>query len=298
MYQNFENVLEHIRTKADKKRIAIAAAHDLEVLECASMAKKENIATFILIGKKEKITSILSSVGEDPSCWDIIDEPSDSRAAEIAVSMASEKKADAIMKGQLHTSVFLRAIFSKEYNLVPPKALVSQVTVAEYPAQHRLVLITDCAVNVNPTYADKVSIINNAVSLAQKLGMECPRVACLAPVEVVNEKMQETIDAAMLSKANERKQIKNCIIDGPLAMDNAISPDAAKCKGIDSPVAGQADILLMPNLCTGNAIDKALRYFADLKTGSAVIGASVPIVMTSRSDSALNKLHAIALSVL
>lgn len=298
MYQNFEKVLESIRAKADKKRIAIAAAHDIEVLECASMARKEKIATFTLIGRKEKIESILASIDEDPSSWDIVDEASDSKAAEMAVSMAFEKKADAIMKGQLHTAAFLRALFSREYNLVPPKSLVSQVTVTEYPAQNRLVLITDCAVNVSPTYTEKISIINNAVTLAQKLGIECPRVACLTPVEVVNGKMQETIDAAMLSKANERGQIRNCVIDGPLAMDNAISPEAAKCKNIAGPVAGYADILLMPNLCTGNAIDKALRYFANLKTGSAVIGASVPIVMTSRSDSALNKLHAIALSVL
>ena len=122
--------------------------------------------------------------------------------------------------------------------------------------------------------------------------------ACLAPVEVINEKMQETIDAAMLSKASERGQIKGCRIDGPLAMDNAISPEAAASKRITSPVAGKADILLMPDLCTGNALDKSLRYFAELNTGSAVIGAGVPIIMTSRSDSARNKLHAIALSVL
>ena len=298
MYQNFEKVLKSIREKKEKKRIAIAAAHDMEVMECAVMAHKEQIADFTLIGKKGEIESILRTFGENPSSWDIIDEPSDPKAAELAVSMASEKKADAIMKGQLHTAIFLRAIFSKEYNLVPPKTLVSQITVTEYPAQNRLLLITDCAVNVTPTYAEKAVIIANAVSLAKRLGIDYPKVACLAPVEVFNEKMPETIDAAMLSKANERGQIKDCIIDGPLAMDNAISPEAAQCKKITSPVAGQADILLMPNLCTGNAIDKALRYFAGLKTGSAVIGANVPIVMTSRSDSALNKLHAIALSVL
>lgn len=298
MYQNFDQMMDAIRTKSDRKTVAVAAAHDREVLECAAEAKKEGLADFILIGKSDKIKEILTSLNEDPDSWNIIDEPGDTRAAAKAVELASEKKADALMKGLLHTSVFLRALFNKEYGLVPPRALVSQVTVTEYPAQNRLVLVTDCAVNVTPTYAEKAQITANAVSLAQRLGIECPKVACIAPVEVINEKMPETIDAAMLSKAGERGQIKGCLIDGPLALDNALSAEAAEAKSIVSPVAGHADILLMPNLSTGNALDKAIRYFAELKTGSAVIGANVPIIMTSRSDSARNKLHAIALSVL
>lgn len=298
MYQNFDQMMDAIRTKSDRKTVAVAAAHDREVLECAAEAKKEGLADFILIGKSDKIKELLTSLNENPDSWSIIDESSDTKAAIKAVELASEKKADALMKGLLHTSVFLRALFNKEYGLVPPRALVSQVTVTEYPAQNRLVLVTDCAVNVTPAYAEKVQITANAVSLAQRLGIECPKVACIAPVEVINEKMPETIDAAMLSKAGERGQIKGCLIDGPLALDNALSSEAAEAKSIVSPVAGHADILLMPNLSAGNALDKALRYFAELKTGSAVIGANVPIIMTSRSDSARNKLHAIALSVL
>ncbi len=298
MYGNFDEMMNAIRKNAGKKIVAVAAAHDHEALECAAKAKKEQLADFILIGRTEKIKEILLSLGEAPDTWEMIEEASDAKAAEKAVSLASEKKADALMKGLLHTSVFLRALFSKEYGLVPPKSLVSQVTVTEYPEQNRLVLITDCAVNVNPTYAEKIQILNNAASLAHRLGMDCPKAACIAPVEVINEKMPETIEAAMLSKANERGQIKNCLVDGPLALDNALSMEAARAKAIESPVAGQADILLMPNLCTGNALDKSLRYFAGLKTGSAVIGANVPIIMTSRSDSAQNKLHAVALSVL
>lgn len=298
MYCNFNEMMNEIRTKAEKKIVAVAAAHDQEVLECAAEARKEQIADFILIGKTEKIKEILVSLSEDPATWTMMEEPDDAKAAIKAVELASEKKADALMKGLLHTSLFLRALFHKEYGLVPPKALVSQTTVTEYPDQNRLVLITDCAVNVAPTYAEKMQILNNAVSLAHRLGIDCPKVACITPVEVINEKMPETIDAAMLSKANERGQIKGCLVDGPLALDNALCVEAARAKSIESPVAGYADILLMPNLCTGNALDKSLRYFAKLKTGSAVIGANVPIIMTSRSDSAQNKLHAIALSVL
>lgn len=298
MYCSFDELKNAIRAASIQKTIAVAAAHDEEVLECAVQAKKERLADFILIGNTKKIQNILISLGESPSSWKLIEEPDDARAAARAAELAAEKKADALMKGLLHTSVFLRALFNKEYGLVGQKALVSQVTVTEYPDQNRLVLITDCAINVVPTYAEKMQILNNAVSLAHRLGMDCPKAACIAPVEVINEKMPETVDAAMLSKASERGQIKGCLVDGPLALDNALSEEAARAKSIDSPVAGRADILLMPNLCTGNALDKSLRYFAGLKTGSAVIGANVPVIMTSRSDSSQNKLHAIALSVL
>lgn len=298
MYCSFDELKNAIRAASIQKTIAVAAAHDEEVLECAVQAKKERLADFILIGNTKKIQNILISLGESPNSWKLIEEPDDARAAARAAELAAEKKADALMKGLLHTSVFLRALFNKEYGLVGQKALVSQVTVTEYPDQNRLVLITDCAINVVPTYAEKMQILNNAVSLAHRLGMDCPKAACIAPVEVINEKMPETVDAAMLSKAGERGQIKGCLVDGPLALDNALSEEAARAKSIDSPVAGRADILLMPNLCTGNALDKSLRYFAGLKTGSAVIGANVPVIMTSRSDSSQNKLHAIALSVL
>lgn len=298
MYHTFSELVDGIKKNAVKKVIAVAAAHDREVLESSVAARREEIADFILIGQERKIREILSALGEDAGVWHIINEPDDAKAAALAVSLASAGKADALMKGLLHTSVFLRSLLNKEYGLIPPDALVSQVTVSEFPGKERLILLSDCAINVTPSYKDKVQIVKNAVSLAHRLGITCPNVACLAPVEVINEKMPETIDAAMLSKANERGQIPGCHIDGPLALDNAVSPAAAAGKGIESPVAGKADILLMPNLCTGNALDKALRYFAGLHTGSAVIGAGVPIIMTSRSDSAQNKLHAIGLSVL
>lgn len=298
MYRNFDEMLNKIRENPQKKKIAVAAAHDREVLECAVTAKKEQIADFILIGKENRIRKILSELGENPDTWTILAETSDSKAAALAASMASKGEADALMKGLLQTSTFLRALFQKELGLVPPKTIVSQVTVSEYPSQDRLLLITDCAVNVTPGYDEKINLIQNAVSLAQKIDIPLPKVACIAPVEVVNEKMPETIDAAMLSKACDRGQIKGCVVDGPLALDNALSPEAAKAKGITSDVAGYADILLMPNLCTGNAIYKALHYFGNLKTGSAVIGAKIPVVLTSRSDTAESKLHAVALSVL
>lgn len=298
MLRSFDEVLEKIKENPVKKRIVVVSAHDEEVLGSAVEARKKGIADFKLVGIKGKIEEILSKLGEDASAWEIIDEPDDKKAAALSMKMIVDKEADLPMKGLLHTSIFLKAVFNKEFGLVPEKALVGQITVAEYHAGNKLIMITDCAVSVDPGYAEKVQLIGNAVKLAKALGYEKPKVAVITPVEVVNPKMQETIDASMLTVASARGQIKGCIVDGPLALDNALSVEAAKAKGIESPVAGDADILVMPNLSTGNVLDKALRYFAEIKTGSAVMGGKIPFVMTSRSDTAQNKLHAIALSVL
>lgn len=298
MFHNFDELLQHIRSRLKKQTIAIAAAQDKEVLACAVTARKEALADFILIGDTLKIEALLDSFGEHADNWMIINEPNEAKAAHTAVRLASEKKADVLMKGLLHTSVFLRAVFNKEYGLVTPGNMVSQITVTEYPCENRFILATDCAIAVAPSYDDKRKLINNAVSVACRLGIQLPKVACIAPVETINPNMSATIDAAMLSKANQRGQIRGCLVDGPLALDNALSLDAATAKGISGDVAGQADILLMPDLASANVLDKALRYFANLNTGSAVVGCNVPLVVTSRSDSARNKLHAIALSVL
>lgn len=298
MLRNFDEVLQKIEKDPVKKRIVVVAAHDEEVLGSVVEARRKGIAEFKLVGISEKIEAMLKEQGENSSDWDILNEPDDKKAAQIAMQMIADGEADLPMKGLLHTSVFLRAVFNKEYGLVAEKALVSQITVAEYRASNKLVLITDCAVTVQPGYQEKTQLIQNAVKLANALGYETPKVAVITPVEVVNPKMQETIDASMLTVASQRGQLKGCIVDGPLALDNALSEEAAKAKGIDSPVAGDADILVMPNLSTGNVLDKSLRYFAEIKTGSAVMGGKIPFVITSRSDTAQNKLHAIALSVL
>ncbi|MGF6990191.1 phosphate butyryltransferase [Lachnospiraceae bacterium PM6-15] len=298
MLRNFEEILAKIEKDPVKKRIVVVAAHDEEVLGSVVEAYKKGIAVFTLIGKSEEIAIIMKELGEDATRWDIIDEPDDKEAARLAMKMIADGAADLPMKGLLHTAVFLKAVFNKEYGLVPENALVGQITVAEYKAAGKLIMVTDCAVTVDPGYAQKVQLIQNAVKLAKALGYETPKVAVITPVEVVNPKMPETVEASMLTVASMRNQIKGCIVDGPLALDNALSKEAAVAKGIDSPVAGDADILLMPNLSTGNVLDKALRYFAEIKTGSAVVGGKIPFIITSRSDTAQNKLHAIALSVL
>lgn len=196
----------------------------------------------------------------------------------------------------MQTASFMRAILDKEaYGFVPEGGQLSQATVMEY--QGRLMIATDCAVNVAPDYSEKVKIINNAVKLAGKLGIQCPKVAVITPVEVVNPKMQSTIDAAMLSMAARRGQIKNCLVDGPLALDNALSADAARHKGITSQVAGQPDILLMPDLCAGNIFTKSLTYFAHMVSSGTLNGTTVPVVMTSRTDTPEDKYDSILTAI-
>ena len=296
MFESFEDIINSLSRMSRKKVVAVAAAQDHEVLECAVEARKKGLADFILTGDAARIKEILAGLGSPDGDWEIIDEPDENAAAKIAARLVAEGRADVPMKGLLHTAAFLRQVFNKELGLVAEGALVSEITVTEFPWEKRLILVTDCAINVAPDYAAKLKIAANAISLAQKLGIGEPRLAVVAAVETVNPAMPETIDAAMISKAAQRGQLKGAVVDGPLALDNALSMEAARTKGIDGPVAGRADILLMPDLAAGNVLDKALRYFGRLKTGGAIMGAKVPLIVTSRSDSAENKLHAVALS--
>lgn len=298
MIHNFQEMMDAVKQSGVKKKVAIAAAQDIDVLTCALAARNADLADFVLVGDRLKISGILSELGESAEAWTIVESKNDMDSAEIVASMIQNHEADLPMKGLLQTSQFLKAILNKERGLVAPKALLSQATVVEYAQENRLMLITDCAINIAPTFEEKVQITQNAVAFCHALGIETPRVAIVAPVEEVKLAIQSTVDAALLSKAAQRKQIKGCIVDGPLALDNVLSLEAAKHKGIQSEVAGQSDVLVMPDLNAGNILDKALRYFADYKTAGCVLGAKVPLIMTSRSDSPENKLSAIACALL
>ena len=298
MFETFEEIIAKLGGTNRARKVAVAAAHDREVLECVVESAGRGLADFVLIGDAAKIESVLPEVGGSPSGFEIVDEPDESEAARMAAEMVADGRADAPMKGLLHTSTFLRRVLDKDLGLVPEGALLSQATVAERPGGRGLLLITDCAINVAPDFAAKLKIAANAVKLAEGLGLKNPRLAVVCAVETVNPAMPETVEAAMIAKAAERGQLKGALVDGPLALDNAISEEAARIKGVSGPVAGRADILLMPDLAAGNILDKALRHFGGLKTGGAVVGAKVPLIMTSRSDSAQNKLHAVALASL
>lgn len=285
-------------TQLPSKVVAIAAAEDEEVMEAVAHALEKDLASFILFGDEEKITSMLASHRIESSHTGVRIVPAGNakEAAQLAVKAVSGKEADVLMKGNVPTATILKEVLNKEYGLRTGSVL-SHVAAFEVPGYDRLIFVTDAAMNIEPTLEQKVQIVQNSVSVARALGLEMPKVAPLAAVEVVNPAMQATVDAALLTQMNHRGQIKDCIIDGPLALDNAVSALAAEHKGIKSEVAGQADILFVPTIEVGNVLYKSLIYFANAKVGAIISGAKAPIVLTSRADSAESKLNSLALAV-
>ncbi|MCA1054763.1 phosphate butyryltransferase [Rossellomorea aquimaris] len=295
---NLQSLVEKATQKANSV-VAVAAAEDKEVLEAVGMAVDKQMADFILFGDKEKIEAILGEVAPHLLSNDALrikHAASPVKACELAVKSVRENEAGALMKGNVPTAVILKAVLNKEWGLRTGNVL-SHVAAFEIAGFDQLIFVTDAAMNIAPDINQKVQIIQNAVATASSIGVTMPKVAPLAAVEVVNPSMQATVDAASLTMMNQRGQIKNCIVDGPLALDNAVSKHAAEHKGIHSDVAGQADILLVPNIETGNALYKSLIYFAKAKVGAVIAGAKAPIVLTSRADSAESKLYSLALAI-
>lgn len=298
MYRSFEQMEQDVQKQGKKKILALAGSHDDDALAAVVHARKKNIARAVLIGDVRRTEQLLGEMGERREDYELIECQNERECARLACQLVKEKKADIPMKGLMQTASFMKAILDKEsYGFVPEQGLLSQATLLEF--EGRMMIITDCAVNISPGYAEKVKILKNAVALAKKTGIAIPKAAVIAPVEVINPNMPSTVDAAMLSKAAQRGQIKDCIVDGPLAMDNALSKEAARHKGIQSEVAGEADILLVPDLCTGNVLTKALVHFAKgIPSAGLLLGTVVPVVMTSRTDTPENKYHSILASVL
>jgi len=293
LIKNFEHLLELAKQKESKK-IAVVAADDLEVLEVISKAEELNLAEFILIGDMNKMKKIIEENSLNIKS-ELADEKDHKKAADLAVDLIVQGKAGSLMKGMLHSSVFLKAILNKEKGLNTGRH-ITQISVLEKENKDGLLFITDCAITVNPDLSGKKEVLENAVDLAHKLGNEMPKVAVLASLEVVNPDMQDTIDAAVLSKMADRGQIKGCIVDGPFAFDNAVSSEAAKQKGIVGPVAGNADIIVVPNLTVGNTLTKSITYIAKKTVIAATVGAAIPVVFTSRTESLEGKLLSIALA--
>jgi len=280
---------------AKVNRIAVAGAADLPVLEAVHAASKAGIAEPLLVGDSREIQSMAQKIGMDLSRAQIIDIADPMEAAAKAVQAVREKSAGILMKGFVSTEVLLKAVLNKEYGLSTGK-LLSHAGVFQSPHYPKLLCITDAAMNIAPTLEEKTVILGNAVSLLHRLGLQNPRVAVLAAVETVNPKMEATIHAAILTQMNRRGQIKGCVVDGPLALDNSVSQEAASHKGIVSEVAGSADIILVPKIEVGNAHYKALVFLGGASTAGLIIGAKAPIVLTSRSDSPDSKLYSIALA--
>ncbi len=287
-----------VKKRKIKKTLVLTVSEDEHSLYAISRAKTNGIIDVILIGDKEKTLDII--LNEGYACLKdctIIEERDSEECVRKAVKLVHENKADVLMKGNVPTPVFLRGVLNKEYGL-RAKRLLSHFALFEVETYHKLIAVTDVAMNISPNLKDKIDIVNNSVEYLNKLGLVTPKVAVLGAIEMVNENMQATLDAALLSKMNQRDQIKNCIIDGPLAFDNAISIESAKHKKIKSEVAGDTDLLLMPDIEVGNVLYKTLVFFAKAKVASIILGASSPIVLTSRSDSEESKYNSILLSVL
>jgi phosphate butyryltransferase len=295
MLATFDEVVARAKERPSAK-VAIAAAQDREVLEAVQMAQEIGMGEFVLVGDEEVINPMASQTGLRLSDVEVLHEPDPRIAALRAVELVSSGQAGILMKGLIPTADFLRAVLDKEVGLRTGR-LLSHVAVFKSPRYDRLIYLTDGAMVVAPTLQDKVQIIKNVVEVAHKLGNEMPKIACVAAVEVVNPDMPETVEAAALAKMSDRRQIRGCIVDGPLGLDNAVSRESAKHKGVGGPVAGRADILLAPNIVAGNVIYKTLVYFGQVETAAVVTGARAPIVLTSRSDSPEARLNSLALAI-
>lgn len=279
--------------------VAIAAAADREVLEAVSLALERKMCKFLLVDQERDLNSLLTK--EFPQLENhggirIEYVENFSQAASTAVQAVRDTRATVLMKGRIPTADLMKAVLNPEYGLRTGRAL-SHVAAFEVEGFNRLIFVTDAGMNIEPNLNDKADIIRNAVEVAQRAGIELPIVAPLAAVEVINPKMQSTLDAAALVAMNNRGQITGCVVDGPLALDNAISEQAAKHKGLSGTTAGRADILLVPNIEAGNILYKSLVYFARAKAGAVIVGAKAPIVLTSRSDSAQSKLYSLGLAL-
>lgn len=289
------NELKRLVEGGPRKRLVLAAAQDQHSLGAIIKAWKENIIEPVLVGDKAGIESICESFNYDISGVRIIHEPDPEKSVEVAVRLVHSKEADILMKGKIGSATLLRCVLNKEWGLRTGN-LLSHFALFEVETYPKVIAVTDVAMNIAPSLQDKIAIVNNSVACLNRLGYKIPKVAVLGAVEMVNENMQATLDAALLSKMNQRDQIKNCIIDGPLAFDNAVSLESSQLKGIKSEVAGDTDLLLMPDIEVGNVLYKSLVFFAKAKVASIILGASVPIVLTSRSDSEQAKFDSILLA--
>lgn len=293
--KNFDELIRKVANYKEKKKVAVVAAHDEHTLEAVFKAKEDGVVEPILIGRKDKIKEILDKHNFALSDEFIIDIEDESQAAYKAVELVNENKANSIMKGKIQTADLLKAVVDKERGIRTGR-LMTHFAVLEVPTYHKLLAITDGGMVMYPTLEQKKGIIQNAVDVLLSLGYEKPKVAVLAAVEKVNPKMPETVDAAELKKMAEIGELTNCIVEGPISYDIAMNRESAEIKGFDSPVVEDVDILIPPNIATGNILAKALIYSGNAKMAGIIVGAKVPIILTSRGSSSEEKYLSIVLA--
>jgi phosphate butyryltransferase len=292
--------MDELKAKAHsikKQVIAVAAAEDEHVLHAVKAAVRENISEFVLVGKEKIIKEKAESIELDITNIPIVDEIVPLFAAEKAVCLIRERKADILMKGMVSTAELLKAVLQREKGLRTGKIL-SMAGVFDLPAYHKLLILTDPAVNHVQDITHKAGILKNGIEVSHVLGIQCPKVAPLSAIEKVNPSMPATVDAQILLEMAEKGEFKDMILEGPMPMDVAISKEAAQHKGINSQIAGDVDILLVPNIEAGSILYKAFVYLSQGRNAGIVLGAKAPIILTSRSDSADTKLNSMALALL
>ena len=296
MAKSFKALLDLAKERGPKV-VAVAVAQDKEVLSAVKKANDLGIATPILVGNEDIIQSISKEIGFELANIQIIHEEDGAMACRIATELVSSGKAQVLMKGLIDTGVIMKQVLDADIGLRTGN-VISHVAVFDVPTYHKIFFVTDAAMNIAPDLQQKKEIIENAVVLAKALDIETPKVAVLAAMEKVSPKMEATVHAKELADMNKRGEISGCIVDGPLALDNAISKESSALKGIVSEVAGDADILIAPFIEAGNVLYKALSFLANAKSAGLIVGTKAPIVLTSRADNEESKLNSIALAVL
>jgi phosphate butyryltransferase len=296
MIKTMQDLIAAVKN-SKRKRLAVAVAQDAEVLQAVHSAYNLGLVDVSLIGDKAKIFEISDSLGIDVSNFEIIKETDIRKAIKTTVDLVSSGRADVLMKGIVQTADLLRVVLDKDIGLRTTRT-ISHVAMLESPHYHKMLFITDGGMNIAPDLKQKADIVQNAVDVARSIGISTPKVAILGALEIVNSNMQATLDGAVLSKMAERGQLKNCIVDGPLALDNAINEEAARHKGIVSPVAGDVDILVSPDIESANIQYKTMVFLGGAKPCGIITGTKAPVVTTSRADDHIAKLHSIALACL
>lgn len=298
MITQLHQIVEEARSRG-RKRLAVAYGNDAHTLRAVADAYAEGLVEPTVFGDKALVQSVCKEEGIDPGIFAIVDEKSDVRCVEMAVSLVAAGGADVLMKGLVSTDKYMRGILNKEAGLFPPKGTLSHVSVVEMPGRGKLLCIADVAVIPLPDFKQKTILIKYLASTAASLGVECPKIACIAPSEQLLPTVPSSTEAAILSKMADRGQLGNVIVDGPLSLDVALYPEVAvekKVKG--SAVAGDADCLLFPNIESGNVFFKSATHFGGAEIAAMVVGTKVPCVLTSRGDTPRTKLYSIALACL
>ena len=293
--KNFTDLIDKVKASGITKKIVVVSADDAHTLEAVMEAAKDGIVEPVFIGSAEAIKNTLREIGEDAEAFEIYEEADFDKAAALGVQLIREGRGDVLMKGKLETSQILRAVVNEEHGL-GMGGVMSHVAVNDVPNYHKFLLTTDGGMNVAPNFNMKLGILVNAVNTLRALGYEAPKVAVLANAEKVDPKIPESVEAGKLKDMYTGGEIKNCIVEGPVALDIALVKERAEVKHFESPVAGDADIILSPNIFTSNTLGKSLVEMAGAKMAGLIVGAKVPIILTSRGSSSEEKYNSIVLA--